>query len=246
MFRQIAAGLLGIAMQATLGAALGAPVTYGFSTGTQAPSYPNVESLLGTGAHVSGTFVYDSAAPQVTTVSGLSIYGGFTPGTSIVPSFSSLSGSVAGLTFSDVQGITAVANDTYDIGGSSLVDFFTLNADPSASSSSTRNISGFSTGGYTLANVRLFWGETLSSPALIPDFLSSADLPSAPPTFLGRLALDFNPIDAGGVPGTVFFDSLAVAAIPEPETFGLLLAGLGLLGFSARRGSKTHDVAATA
>jgi hypothetical protein len=29
--------------------------------------------------------------------------------------------------------------------------------------------------------------------------------------------------------------AFAVAAIPEPETYALLLAGLGLLGFAARR-----------
>ncbi|MCZ2440541.1 MAG: FxDxF family PEP-CTERM protein, partial [Burkholderiales bacterium] len=29
--------------------------------------------------------------------------------------------------------------------------------------------------------------------------------------------------------------SLSVAAVPEPETWALMLAGLGLLGFAARR-----------
>ena len=34
------------------------------------------------------------------------------------------------------------------------------------------------------------------------------------------------------------------APIPEPETYALLLAGLGLLGIVARRRKKTHDLAA--
>jgi hypothetical protein len=29
--------------------------------------------------------------------------------------------------------------------------------------------------------------------------------------------------------------SIDVAAVPEPETYAMLLAGLGLLGFAARR-----------
>ena len=31
------------------------------------------------------------------------------------------------------------------------------------------------------------------------------------------------------------FSAVAVTAVPEPETYALLLAGLGLLGFAARR-----------
>jgi len=30
-------------------------------------------------------------------------------------------------------------------------------------------------------------------------------------------------------------DNVSVAAVPEPETYALMLAGLGLLGFMARR-----------
>jgi hypothetical protein len=29
--------------------------------------------------------------------------------------------------------------------------------------------------------------------------------------------------------------TLSVAAVPEPETYGMLLAGLGLVGFAARK-----------
>ncbi|MES1988356.1 MAG: FxDxF family PEP-CTERM protein, partial [Pseudomonadota bacterium] len=31
-----------------------------------------------------------------------------------------------------------------------------------------------------------------------------------------------------------FYDNLTVAAVPEPETYAMLLAGLGLLGFMSR------------
>ena len=33
--------------------------------------------------------------------------------------------------------------------------------------------------------------------------------------------------------------SLSVSAVPEPETYGMLLAGLGLIGFVARRNAKS-------
>ena len=40
----------------------------------------------------------------------------------------------------------------------------------------------------------------------------------------------------GGVGGSsVFADNFTITAIPEPETYAMLLAGLGLLGFTARR-----------
>ena len=34
---------------------------------------------------------------------------------------------------------------------------------------------------------------------------------------------------------TLGFSNVAVAAVPEPETYAMLLAGLVLVGFSARR-----------
>ncbi len=36
---------------------------------------------------------------------------------------------------------------------------------------------------------------------------------------------------------SLFLDNVSVVAVPEPETYGMLLAGLGLLGFMARRRS---------
>lgn len=36
-------------------------------------------------------------------------------------------------------------------------------------------------------------------------------------------------------PGGSYLGGISVAAVPEPETYAMLLAGLGLIGFSARR-----------
>jgi hypothetical protein len=53
------------------------------------------------------------------------------------------------------------------------------------------------------------------------------------------MALDFHQTGNPGTQGVVFFDDLrvatAVAPIPEPETYAMLLAGLGMMAFLARR-----------
>lgn len=68
---------------------------------------------------------------------------------------------------------------------------------------------------------KLKTGETVSWDAF---GLGSSPLPSN-----GDLALH--------VQSTIFTDSSAwyVSPVPEPETYGMLLAGLGLIGFMARR-----------
>lgn len=48
----------------------------------------------------------------------------------------------------------------------------------------------------------------------------------------------FGGIGDGG--SSVFADNFTITAIPEPETYAMLLAGLGLLGFTARR--RKHNV----
>lgn len=41
--------------------------------------------------------------------------------------------------------------------------------------------------------------------------------------------------EVGSFEGAVYWDNLVYAPVPEPETYAMLLAGLGLLGFAARR-----------
>lgn len=73
-------------------------------------------------------------------------------------------------------------------------------------------------------------------------------LPGVLPAFQGRLALDFVASgDPNGPQVYAFFDGLTVAqvaAVPEPDAYAIMLAGLGLLGVIARRRNRSErDVA---
>ncbi|HEV3007517.1 MAG TPA: PEP-CTERM sorting domain-containing protein, partial [Burkholderiales bacterium] len=71
-------------------------------------------------------------------------------------------------------------------------------------------------------------------PVTLPSsqFIRFSLLFSTPVATTGRVVFD----DQGGDNNGLLLDDVRVAvAIPEPETWGLLLAGLGLLGFAARR-----------
>jgi len=230
-----------------------APVSYSFSTGPN----PFVGSVAGAPflpacalcGGASGTFIYDSEAPlnpTQTNADGSLVYRGFTPTsvTGFATSLSSLSGSVAGYGFSDVSGATTVANDDFTgFLSSPNVDFLGLSFDPPPGGTAPRNLTGFDIDGYRLTSVRMLWIESVAMTSGPPlgDFLGSQDLPGAPPSFAGRLWLDFQKIDDPSINSFVFFNDLqvypTVSAIPEPESYAMLLGGLALLGFVARRRS---------
>jgi hypothetical protein len=256
---------LGLALQLAAAAALAQPVSYSFSTGVQAgfgitggTSLPSDLPPLLAGSTVAGTFLYDSSSAQTGTSGAASVYG--TNPATLQTSYSSLSGGVSGgavaapLSFGDTRGFTLVWNDSQQF--SALpglpppppVDGFQLQTD-NFGLGGVRNLTPFSIGDYTLWNVRLFWFETQATPELITDFLDDQSLPEAPPAFHGRLALDFKRTgqEGGLTQYHVFYDGLTVtptAPIPEPETYAMLLAGLALLGFTARRRKKLVNASA--
>lgn len=194
------------------------PVIYSFTTGDQ-PFQPSGTPIFGIGTSVSGTFTYDTTvAASGTDPNGSTIYAG---------SITNLVGSVGGNGFSDPSGQTKVGNEVIVSGFSMPVDLLVLSAEPVVAGTTTpEDLKGFTAGGLDLVNVRLFWNETLLG---APDFLTSQDLPSALPTFEGRLSLDFiDPTNPSGPATFVFFDGLFVQAASVPEPTSALLVGGGL------------------
>lgn len=233
----------------------------GFFSADNSSAALNIFNQL-SGAAVSGSFVYDAASTSTGSTGpggSLDTRGTVYSVTSTTPpfhsSFNTLSASVGGFSLNDPRGFTIVGNEAFQgtcapapCTQPPLVDFYSYQADTSSvAAGSVHNISGFSLNvagtSYSLFNVRFIWIEAFPGQgfppgvAPIPDFLSSNDLLATPPSYLGRIALDFVPTgNIAGAPQSVFFEGLSVAAaVPEPETYAMLMAGFGLLGFIARR-----------
>lgn len=229
--------------QAAMNPVAAAAVPYTFSTGASACCFGTFA-----GTSVSGSFMYDPAAPQTGTTlatqnpASASLYGGHSTPSGPHSSYTAMSATVtggalgpAGFSFSDPRGITVVSNEgLVSPPGTPPADFMSLDADPFGPGG-THNITRFSFGGYTLWNMRLFWRADQGFQT------SDQSLPQVLPSFRGTLSLDFllsENLAAGTPLSFTFYDVLVtptIAAIPEPETYALLLAGLGLLGFVARR-----------
>ncbi len=243
--KAFAAMLAAAVLQLVPGAAHAALAAYSFATAANPSGEPGVVNLLGGSAFVAGSFDYDAAAPATGTSGGLTIYGIQNIAPAFPSSFANLVGSVQGNQFSDGRGTTAVGNDNFaqsDLSTNppttTFVDFLQLNTQ-----SQTPTV-GFAIGAFTLKNVRMFWIEGAQMPNLVPEFLPNQGLPGVLPAFQGRLALDFVATgDPNGPQYYAFFDGLTVspvAAVPEPDTYAIMLAGLGLLGVIARRRNRSE------
>lgn len=66
------------------------------------------------------------------------------------------------------------------------------------------------------------------------DYTFVAGSNGIPPSFSGVLAAGNYNVDIKSDTG-IFTANVNIAAVPEPETYALMLAGLALVGFSARR-----------
>lgn len=229
------------------GAAAAQPVTYNFSTGPNL--FGSLPSLIG--SSVVGSFMYDASTPLTFTTTApsnpvnASIYGGFL-GSDGLPhsSYTNITATVLGgtlgatsFTFSDPRGQTTVSNEgLVSPPGSPPQDLLSVDIEPFGAAGIHNLVSPFSVDGFRLWNMRIFWSESITGGEIV----GSQSLPSSLPTGSARLSLDFLPVNvAAGTPTTfVFYDNVqvtAVSPIPEPETYAMMVVGLALLGFQARR-----------
>jgi len=234
--------------------AAAAPVAYTFSTGSSPYGFTFAIPEL-TGSHVTGTFTYDSSTPVTFTTTAAqnpanaSIYGPFLSPSGPYSSYTGITATVSGgalgatsFTFSDPRGQTIVSNDGLVSPPSTPPsDILSIDLEPFGTAGTHNLAMPFTVDGFKLWNMRLFWLESTVG----YDFLSDQSLPATLPTGKARLALDFQKagVTPTGSPTTfVFYEDVyvrQVAAIPEPETYAMLLAGLGLLGFCARRRARS-------
>ena len=194
--------------------AFAAPTLYNFTSAPGPYGYtPGLGGIFSSTDVVSGSFIYDPDSPVTgASSSGATIYGYAAP--PVVASYSSLSGTAGSYAFADPRGFVTVGNDVPFNTGSPPLDAIQLYADTTFTTG-PHNFIGFTAGGYTAVNLRIFWIESTD----IPDFLSDQSLPPTPPKFMGRLAVDFVPSANPALPasGFVFFNGVTVTPA-EPGT----------------------------
>ncbi len=127
--------------------------------------------------------------------------------------------------------------------GQTFLDHYTFNL--SSASAFNAIVTQFDLGsmfGITSLGVNLFTGG--GAPVQSGFSLGAIGLVSAPSIVAGTYDLRVNGTLTGSAGGTYGGTMSAVAApVPEPETYAMMLAGLGLMGFMARRRKQAQEYA---
>ena len=77
-----------------------------------------------------------------------------------------------------------------------------------------------------------------------PSFADSGFGPAFDFNALGTYDIKLSVFEAGAGGALLAITSIQIAVVPEPETYAMMLAGLGLLGFMARRRKQRETLAA--
>lgn len=129
---------------------------------------------------------------------------------------------------------TASIGNTPDVGA--FTDIFTFTPNATLGSYAWTAVSNLS---FTMDDKVTFVSATLNS---TPLFVGALPVPFGgtysfagllPTPVAGPLTLTINGVSTGGAYGGNF--TVAMAPVPEPETYGMMIAGLGILAMLARR-----------
>lgn len=125
----------------------------------------------------------------------------------------------------------------FNVVGTSFNDWINFSLPSPSSGTGNSNVINLSTYGSVVFDTFELWNTVTSS--LITDALPGSSTASSSVVlfFAGETVPGSYQLRIGGysdVDGS-YAGQILVSPVPEPETFAMLLAGLGLLGFSARR-----------
>lgn len=124
---------------------------------------------------------------------------------------------------------------TFNLGSASTVAASLSNVEVSMGSFSFGKISNFSAllNGVTIFNLGTFSSSTPPVTIKTQILSGSATLPA------GNFTLQ---VSGNAGTGASYGGAIVAAPVPEPETYGMMLVGLGLMGAVARRRSKSNAV----
>lgn len=165
-----------------------------------------------------GDTFYDSTTAATMTVStGLGTYMTATGATSVA---TETSGYFVAVLENNSSSLTFTNATFADAGGFTLDSLFLYN---DKSSKTTVTITGVTTSGTTVTVTEIIAGGSGGTYSLAGTALESVALTSVTIyTTQGKLAID----------------NITVTTVPEPSSYAMLLAGLGMMGFMVRRRSK--------
>ena len=119
-------------------------------------------------------------------------------------------------------------------------DWISFSMPASSSGNGQSNVISLGTGGITFTAFNLYKSAILIATGILDG--SSSLLSFAGATTPGNYSLNIAGYKLNPSASASYAGNIAISPVPEPETYAMLLAGLGLLGFSfRRRKSETLD-----
>ena len=197
------------------------------------------------GGTVAPEFSLTPGSGRILTFSSVTQNISFTPGTTVVPDGLQLNGLPSFGLSTNVLSYQGISGIQLEQGSGFLTGVFLSASAPAGAGPSRLGFTNNGTGGLTATSFASL-APVLNQTFFIGDGLTGNGAGSQQvfyvPDGATRLFLGYADGYAySGLPGAYYDNagatkvSFSVSAVPEPETYAMMLAGLGLLGFAARR-----------